>query len=181
MAARNPQLSAYSENSLQKCVRASGVLSSGNAPAISFRDSTIFFLLLELKAFRISLPTLWHWHGDYFELKAMGTCGPMKNCSLSLKELKSGPCSHWVVTRDNFSWPIYRAGQASNCCTSVLLTNLQMTSLPSEAPSRLTSPLAQNAIYTSFLTLSLNSCMWCSHMHTCVIWSFSLVTRICLL
>lgn len=42
---------------VSKSVRVPGLLSSGNAPVISFRDSTIFFLLLELKAFRTSLPT----------------------------------------------------------------------------------------------------------------------------
>lgn len=131
-----------------------------------------------LKAFRAGLPKMccfgmW----IIFSWRQLRPCELQRDMNLSLKEIKCGTLPIIKVsTRNNFVWPVSKAGQTSNHSTSVLI-HLQMTFLPSEATGAKLYSLTQGVTYISFflsaseplmcvraLTLS---CMWGSRRYIC--------------
>ena len=115
-----------------------------------------------MKGFRTVLSQMYYFGVSIFlSWRKSKPCGLKRNFYLSLKEFKFGalPIIE-VITRNNFSWPMYRAAQHSNDWTSARLIVLWSTLLPSEVSGHRTS-LLSSGCHTH---LMLPFCLWNSHM-----------------
>lgn len=109
--------------------------------------------------------------------RQLGSCGLLRNFYVSLTEFKLGALTIIrVITRDNFLWPSYMAGQTYNYWTTAPLIILQWPSTPLKPQGSYPILRSECHIYLVFSLCPLNLlCMWgllLSHVHRILIHTY---------